>query len=114
MKNDISKHKNALIMGDFNSNPFEESVVAFSGLNALPTKEKTERTVKNKKKKILYNPMWKFFGDFDTIPGTYFYNNSKDVNYYWNIFDQILLTHDFIKYFEDEKLEIIKEIKDIN
>jgi hypothetical protein len=114
MKNDIKKHKNAVILGDFNSNPFEESIVALSGFNALPTKEKKKRTVQGKTEKILYNPMWRFLGEFEDMPGTYFYDNSSDINYYWNLFDQILITQDFIEYFESEKLEIIKKISDIN
>lgn len=114
MKGDIKKYKKTLIIGDFNSNPFEETVVALSGLNALPTKKMKTRQVQGRKEEILYNPMWKFFGDFSSIPGTYFYNNSSDINYYWNIFDQVLCTHEFIPYFEDKKLEIIKKINDIN
>lgn len=110
MKGDIDKYENAIIVGDFNSNPFEETVIALSGLNALPTQEMRSRIVQRRKEKILYNPMWRFFGDFTSIPGTYFYNNSSDINYYWNIFDQVLITHNFIKYFEDEKLEIVKSI----
>lgn len=114
MKGDINKYENAIVIGDLNSNPFEETVAALTGLNALPTKEMKIRRVQRKEEKILYNPMWKFFWDFSSFPGTYFYNNSSDINYYWNIFDQVLMTHNFIKYFESEKLEIIKKIENIN
>ena len=33
MKCDIEKYENAIVIGDFNSNPFEEAIVALSRLN---------------------------------------------------------------------------------
>lgn len=110
LKNDIEKYDRSIIVGDFNSNPFDKSMSALSGLLALPTKDYTKRKVQNIEKNILYNPMWKFFGDFEDIPGTYFYNSSDDINYFWYIFDQVLISHDLIKLFKSNKLEIIKEI----
>ena len=83
---------------------------ALSGLLALPTREYKKRKVDGIEKKILYNPMWKFFGDFETNPGTYFYNSSNDLNYYWNLFDQVLVSQELADLFNNEKLEIIKEI----
>ncbi len=110
LKEDIEKHDKVLVVGDFNSNPFERTMSAVSGLLALPTKRLTERTVQGRKKSVLYNPMWKFFGDFETIPGTYYYNNSEDLNYYWNLFDQVLISHELLYIFNDKSLEIIKNI----
>ena len=57
--------------------------------------------------------MWKFLGNFETYPGTYFYNSSEDINYYWNIFDQVLISNELLKYFENENVEIIKRINEL-
>lgn len=114
LKDDIENYNNALVVGDFNSNPFEITMSALSGLLALPTKEHETRTVQGVERKILYNPMWRFFGDFATLPGTYFYNNSNDLNYYWNIFDQVLVSQNLVNVFDNNKLEIIKKIDEKN
>lgn len=114
LKSDIEKYDKVLVVGDFNSNPFEKTMSALSGLLALPTKEIKNRKVQGIEKKILYNPMWKFFGDFETIPGTYYYNNSEDLNYYWNIFDQVLVSHELVYFFNDKSLDIIKKIDKTN
>ena len=82
LKNDINKYDKVLVVGDFNSNPFERTMSALSGLLALPTKNIKNRKVQGIEKNVLYNPMWKFFGDFETIPGTYYYNYSEDLTYY--------------------------------
>lgn len=110
LKNDIEEYDKSIIVGDFNSNPFDKAMSALSGLLALPTKEYTKREVQGIKRNILYNPMWKFFGDFENIPGTYFYNSSDDINYYWYIFDQVLISHKLVKLFKSDTLEIIKKI----
>ena len=110
LKNDIEKYNKVLVVGDFNSNPFDKTMSALSCLLALPTKEYKKRKIQGIERKILYNPMWKFFGDFESIPGTYFYNSSDDINYYWNIFDQVLISQELVDAFNSEKLEIIKEI----
>lgn len=110
LKNDVEQYDKVLVVGDFNCNPFEKTMSALSGLLSLPTKEYKKRKVDGIEKKILYNPMWKFFGDFETNPGTYFYNSSNDLNYYWNIFDQVLVSQEMVDLFNNKKLEIIKEI----
>ena len=114
LKNDIDEQENAAIVGDFNSNPFEKTMVAASCLSALPTSAYKERTVQGNKCKILYNPMWTFFDDFDKFPGTYFCRKSNDIDYFWNIYDQILLTNSLSKKLVKGSIKIIKNIGDIN
>lgn len=110
LKNDIEQYDKVLVVGDFNCNPFEKTMSALSGLLSLPTRKYKKRKVDGIEKKILYNPMWKFFGDFESIPGTYFYNSSDDLNYYWNLFDQVLVSQEMVDLFNNESLEIIKKI----
>lgn len=112
LKVDIEKYDKAIVIGDFNCNPFENAISAFSGMNALPTKEKEKRMMHGFERSILYNPMWNFFGDFEKIPGTYYYDNSDDINYYWNIFDQVLISHELLELYENKSIEIVKNIKD--
>jgi hypothetical protein len=55
--------------------------------------------------------MWGHFGDIrgDTA-GSYFYDGGEHVNYYWNVFDQVLLRPALAKRFHPESVSIVKEI----
>jgi len=82
------------------------------GLHAIMDRlivEGRSRVVKQTESHFFYNPMWSHFGDFPTSPsGTYFFNNSGHVlNYYWNIFDQVLIRPELLPYFEHDDLLIL-------
>nr|WP_024838079.1 hypothetical protein [Clostridium sp. 12(A)] len=86
--------KNILIMGDLNVNPFEQACIAANTIHAIPYSselKKDGREVQGRIYKEFYNPMWKFLGRKEAPFGTYFYNSSTIVNYFWNIFDQFLV-----------------------
>lgn len=102
--------RNVLVIGDFNVNPFEEACVAANTIHGIPYKSE----IKNEGRKIqgriyreFYNPMWKFLGRREAPFGTYFYNNSAIVNYYWHIFDQCLIRPELIEAFDENSLKII-------
>lgn len=110
LKERIKNVDRFMLVGDFNENPFEPTIVGALGFSALPTKNKPNRIISGSEVNNLYNPMWKFFGNFEEIPGTYYYNSGDIVNYYWNIFDQVLISYKMIKFFDDDTLEIIKNV----
>lgn len=114
LKYDINQEEKTLIIGDFNCNPFELPIMDMLGLSAFPSKKMKTRTVQGMKTNCLYNPMWRFFDDFENIPGTYYYNSNKSINYYWNIFDQVLMSNELITNFDSDSLEIVKTIGEIN
>lgn len=88
-------HGRTVLIGDLNANPFEPSVVAAGGLHGLMTRQlarRETREVRGTEHPIFYNPMWGFFGDRTPGPaGTYYRLSSQRVNYFWSIFDQVLL-----------------------
>lgn len=110
------KTKNTVIMGDFNANPFEGCMIYASGLHALSDsslyKPKYSRCVKKRTYDIFYNPMWNKFGDFDEAPGTYYYGKSEIQEYFWNIFDQVIIRPQIASYFLNDSLKIITKVKD--
>lgn len=57
--------------------------------------------------------MWGLLGDFGkgNAPGTMYYNPSKYFNYYWNMFDQVLIRPELIDAFDCDLLEIIIKTK---
>lgn len=104
------KHSNTVIMGDFNTNPFNNSIIDACSIHGIPTRREARKEVRRVlgvDYKMFYNPMWNLFGDKEGIPGTYYYNNSDQTNYYWNMFDQVVLRPSLIDRFRNDSLNII-------
>jgi endonuclease/exonuclease/phosphatase family metal-dependent hydrolase len=100
-----------VVFGDFNMNPFEFGVVAAGGLNAVMSRRiaaRSTRTVQGRQYRFFYTPMWGLLGDAkgDTA-GSYFYDSSEHVNYFWNVFDQVLLRPELAKDFDSSRLRIL-------
>lgn len=110
-------HSRTVVIGDFNMNPFEAGFVGAAGFHAIMDKNIAKRGVrklKGKKYKFFYNPMWNMFGDEVYGPaGTYYYDTGRQVNYFWNMFDQVLIRPELIESFELEELKIIEEVGSI-
>ncbi|PSN08488.1 hypothetical protein C7293_30220 [filamentous cyanobacterium CCT1] len=52
--------------------------------------------------------MWSFFGENTPGPlGTYYYQGSGYRNFYWNIFDQVLVSPNLLDRFDFKKLQIL-------
>jgi len=104
-------HSRTIVVGDFNLNPFENGMVSSSGLNSVMSRQvasRGSRTVDDRVLPFFYNPMWTRFGDgVDTT--SYFYDASEPVNYYWNIFDQVLIRPELANRFDTTKLEILRD-----
>ncbi|MCP4349580.1 MAG: hypothetical protein GY795_29210 [Desulfobacterales bacterium] len=55
--------------------------------------------------------MWSYLGDFSPgPPGTYYRNTGRQVNFFWNMFDQILIRPEIMDAFENENMRILTEI----
>ncbi|WP_170291988.1 endonuclease/exonuclease/phosphatase family protein [Heliobacterium mobile] len=121
LKNDIDQielvvnNKNTVIVGDFNMNPFEDAMVAASAFHAVPTRDvanRKSRKVSGLNHSMFYNPMWNLFGDKNNPPGTYYYSNSNQVNYFWHIFDQVLIRPSLINRLPLESIDIINFVEE--
>jgi hypothetical protein len=109
-------HRNSLIIGDFNMNPFEAGMIAADGLHAVMDKrlvERSARTIQGESWDYFYNPMWSRLGDESEGPsGTYYYSASHLLSYYWNTFDQVLLRPSLLPYYDSKRLSILSQIGD--
>jgi len=106
--------QNTVIIGDFNANPFEKALIGADCLHAVSDRgvaQELERTVYGMKYRMLYNPMWNLLGDVHPSGGSYFYRSSDVVNYFWHIFDQVLLHPKLLGQFDHKSLEIVTEIE---
>ncbi len=107
-------HRRTLVIGDFNMNPFEDGLVDADAFHSVMTQaiaQKAVRTVAGTKRSFFYNPMWGKLGDgSEGPPGTYYYPGSKNRQFFWNMFDQVLLRPDLLPMFEMDSLKILTEI----
>lgn len=104
------KTQNTIIVGDFNENPYDDGCLSAERFHGIPTYKETERkqrTVSGEKFSMFYNPMWNLLGDFNSPPGTYYYDSGNSRMTYWNMFDQVLIRPELRKRFVDTSLQII-------
>lgn len=92
-------------------NPFEAGIVGAIGLHAVMSQSiarKGSRKIQGTDYPFFYNPMWGHFGDRNAGPdGTYYYQRAEQVNYFWNIFDQVLIRPELIDVFAKDELQIL-------
>lgn len=99
-----------ILTGDLNEDPYDDGCLIASNFHGLPCKNDAKRgfrTIEKHSFSMFYNPMWNFFGDYTSPPGTYYYDGSQPRDSFWHIFDQVLIRPSLIKYFEEKSLEII-------
>lgn len=111
---DFVGHKRTIVIGDFNSNPFDEPMIAADGLHAIMSKREASRrfrTVDNEQFEFFYNPMFRLLDrDDDSPPATYFYNGSNTVEHFWHMLDQVVIRPELITQFDSESLRIVDRI----
>lgn len=103
---------NTIVVGDFNVNPYDPSLVNARYFHGIPVYEETKRksrTVAGEEYYMFYNPMWNLLGDTQQPYGTYYYAGTNAVNTYWNIYDQVIIRPVLRERFAEDSLMIIKE-----
>lgn len=107
-------HKNTIVIGDLNMNPFEPGMTSVDGFHGLMDKEivgNGGRVVDGRQYDFFYNPMWSRLGDESGgPPGTYFLNKGGLVNHFWETFDQVLLRPDLLPFYRPEALRVLDSI----
>lgn len=101
------ENKKALLLGDFNLNPFDPVMSLALGFNAMMTRNciaRGMRKVDGKEYDFYFNPMWGFLGDgSDGPPGTV-YDTSNMGLFGWNMPDQVLVHHAMLPHFEKVRI----------
>ena len=104
------KTKNAIIIGDLNINPFDEICVEADTLFAIPYKnELKERTAirGGREYEKFYNPSWKFLESNELPYASYRYDTCDLVDFYWNMFDQVIIRPCLIDSFDNKNFKIL-------
>jgi len=111
----IVGHRRTVVVGDLNMNPFEPGVAGGEALHAVMDKRTALRissVIGGHERRFFYNPMWGRLGDGSVgPPGTYYRQSSKQVNYFWNTFDQVLLRPELIDSFGDEHFKVVTTVR---
>ena len=110
-------HRRTLVVGDFNMNPFEPGLVSFDCFHAVmsrTTAQRRSRKIDQQERFFFYNPMWNHFGDHPSPPGSYYHPGSGQTEYFWHLFDQVLLRPDLLDYFRDDGLEVLTRIGELS
>ena len=98
-------HSRTIIVGDMNMNPFDDGMVGGQGFHAVMTRSKAlqrNRRIDGELCPFFYNPMWGFFGDRTPgPPGTYYLSGTDPINYFWNMYDQVLVRPELIPHLHD-------------
>jgi hypothetical protein len=106
-------HTRTVLVGDLNMSPFEAGMISAAGLHAVMTKDiasKKSRRVRQRAYPFFYNPMWGRFGDTTKgPPGTYYYGPTNYLEYFWHMFDQVLIRPELLDSFDSETLEILTQ-----
>ena len=106
-------HDRTIVIGDMNLNPFDQGLIAASGLHAVMNRslvESPSRTVLGKTYKKFYSPMWSHFGDRnDQTSGTFYYPKADQDCLFWHLFDQILLRPELALGFKHEDFRILRK-----
>jgi hypothetical protein len=107
-------HQRTIIVGDLNMNPFEKGLVSANGLNAVMSRQvasRKTRTVMSREYPFFFNPMWAHLGDrAGRPPGTYYYDRSEMVNYYWNVLDQVIVRPDLMDRCDGERIKVLTKV----
>lgn len=107
----IASHK-TFICGDFNMCPYENGMVKARAFNTvMDSKIAKNMPSRGYYSKFVpfYNPMWGLAGDHGNgeVPGTYYYKGTNEIEYFWYLFDQVIMRPDIIPYFDKSNLHIV-------
>lgn len=94
-------HKRSVVIGDFNMEPFSESMTTPEYMNATPcmTVAATNVKIARRKSEIRYffNPMWTVLGSWQANrqPGS-FYRDDASTSVNWHVIDQVIVRPELI------------------
>jgi endonuclease/exonuclease/phosphatase family metal-dependent hydrolase len=116
LEEDKVGHRRTVLVGDFNMDPYEPGMAASVGLNAVMSRRiaaRDVRTVQGRDYRLFYNPMWGHFGDArSSTAGSYYYDSAQHVNYFWHMFDQVLIRPELAERFDSSHVKIVTSLAD--
>jgi hypothetical protein len=117
LRNDIVEkevgHKQTVILGDFNANPFDAIIGGIRGVHAIRVRDvggKLKRSVMKKDYEFFCNPMWSCYRGWEkSPPGTHYHNGSDVHELFWHMLDQVILRPQALHMFSEKNLRVLTE-----
>ena len=109
----INMTSNTIVIGDFNMNPFEKGMVAHRALNSTffsSIAREGGKTHNGVEKEYFYNPSLALYNDERDAKGSYFRKMNKETEFYWYLFDQVLIRPSLIPRFNKDTFEVLSEL----
>lgn len=107
----------AVVVGDFNANPYEPGMVGAAAFNTvmdarqLVRREIPEKTVQGRKYSHFYNPMWNLWGDCTPgPPATYYYDAHTQEEAQWHMLDQVIVSPAMVEYLNVPSIRVIDQV----
>jgi endonuclease/exonuclease/phosphatase (EEP) superfamily protein YafD len=121
-REEVRKHKRTIVAGDFNSNPFDPSMVDSDGMHAIGLRAvrslQTRRiTGLGKHADFFYNPMWRLYGQQtsrDAGSATHYWVKERTHELGWHMLDQVVLRPTEAQRFPEDRLRIITQVRGIS
>jgi hypothetical protein len=105
-------HCRTVLVGDLNMSPFENGVVSAAGLHGVMSRQVAQRgsrQVQERNYPFFYNPMWNLMGDETPgPPGSYYYAAARQREFFWHMFDQVLIRPALLDRFDNRRLRILE------
>jgi hypothetical protein len=105
---DEHNHRNTLVIGDFNMQPYDEGMTMVTGFHGLMTKSLShlpDRKHRQQLRRRFYNPTWGLFGDRTPGPaGSFYWHSSVLHNTHWELLDQVLVRPALIEHLHDLRI----------
>jgi hypothetical protein len=106
--------KKVIVLGDFNMNPYEKGIMGVTGFNAILSKEEIRynptRSFGYMKRSFYYNPSWEVYNSLSQKGTYHFSQNTKAVNPYWHLLDQVLVSSDLMDSYVFRSFNVITNI----
>ncbi len=106
-------HKQTVILGDFNANPFDAIVGGIRGLHAIRVRDvggKRKRSVMGQDYEFFCNPMWSCYKGWEKLPpGTHYFNGGDVHEVFWHMIDQFVLRPQALHMFLEKNLRVLTE-----
>ncbi|MBY0229241.1 MAG: hypothetical protein K2W96_08195 [Gemmataceae bacterium] len=103
-------HDRTLVVGDFNTNPFEPEIESALGLHAISTPRVGTadfRSISHQDYPFFYNPMWGCYARQDRPRASYYFNGSDFHEHFWHMLDQVVLRPSLLPSFPERRLRIL-------
>lgn len=117
LEEDAHSITESILIGDFNTDPFEMPMISFSGISATNGIDCSNRgtvTRTGLKSKLFYNPMWTLYSKYKERPGSHRYIRLGEDVVSWHFLDQVIIRPTLVDDFNFESLRLIFETTNYN